>query len=703
MPQNIPDSQADSPFNRFSDRARKAMKNAWQQARDLHHDYIGTEHLLLGLLTDGDGIAICILESHKVDIAKLRESLLAQLSPGVSKTEKRLPFTPRVKAVLLAAVQDEHALKADYIGTEHLLVALLSDTETVAGRLLSSALNADANSIRNEIDPLIQSLQPELQAGERTKISDDPLLQNLHRSTSMDPIPNESMLCPRQTRSFQQLLDALPNSNIFVLWGATGLGKTTILRALHEKTGGAIIDIRNFLDAMRGQHPLAIEETLQQLILEQLATNSYVYVDDIELIERVASNCQSYPRSGFILAAMSRVAVYAVEHNKRLIIANDSSDAQAIRQRAYYVKIGEFQIEDYSYFCKQKLKSEVAETLDYKKIYRFAPKLNAYQLMHTCEWTRHWTHLNTDGMIEYLRSQRMTSNVDLGEVRAVELHELKGVDDVIRSLEANIILPLENDKLAEELNLRPKRGVLLAGPPGTGKTTVGRALAHRLRSKFFLIDGTFIAGTSQFYNRVSHVFESAKQNAPSIIFIDDSDVIFENGEEAGLYRYLLTMLDGLESESAGRVCVILTAMDVAHLPPALIRSGRIELWLEMRLPDVRARAEILEQICKQLPPTIGVIDIQRAAAATESFTGADLTRLIEDTKTLFAYDKSKNLTLKAPTDYLLAAVDLVRGNKKLYERAEARTRQQRPNRPPWFDVMSTMPMNAAQENAPSED
>jgi hypothetical protein len=79
-----------------------------------------------------------------------------------------------------------------------------------------------------------------------------------------------------------------------------------------------------------------------------------------------------------------------------------------------------------------------------------------------------------------------------------------------------------------------------------------------------LIDGTFISGTGAFYMDVQQVFEAAKQNAPSIIFIDDSDAIVESGEELGLYRYLLTMLDGLESESAGRVCVMMTAMDIGN-------------------------------------------------------------------------------------------------------------------------------------------
>src|SRR5262249_17525503 len=188
------------------------------------------------------------------------------------------------------------------------------------------------------------------------------------------------------------------------------------------------------------------------------------------------------------------------------------------------------------------------------KIYRFAPKLNAHQWKAACYWLRREPDLDTERFIDYLRTQSLTSNVDLGEVREVRFDNLKGIADLLESLEANIILPLENDELATELRLQPKRGVLLAGPPGTGKKTVGRALAHRLKSKFFLLDGTFVSGTHNFYGRIHQLFEAAKQNAPSILFIDDSDVIFESGQELGLYRYLLTMLDGLESESVGRVC-----------------------------------------------------------------------------------------------------------------------------------------------------
>ena len=273
--------------------------------------------------------------------------------------------------------------------------------------------------------------------------------------------------------------------------------------------------------------------------------------------------------------------------------------------------------------------------------------------------------------IEYLRSQRLASNVDLGEVQTVNLKDLKGVDDVLRNLEINIVLPLENDELANQLKLRSKRGVLLYGPPGTGKTTVGRALAHRLKGKFFLIDGTFIAGTQQFYQRINQVFEAAKENSPSVIFIDDADAIFEDGEERGLYRYLLTMIDGLESESIGRVCVMMTAMDVAHLPPALVRSGRVELWLEMKLPDPQARTQIFSEHLEKLPAEIRNVDVPQLIASTDGFTGADIKRTVEDAKAIYAYDKSRRAELRPVTDYFLSAVEAVRENKAHYAAAQA--------------------------------
>jgi transitional endoplasmic reticulum ATPase len=502
--------------------------------------------------------------------------------------------------------------------------------------------------------------------------------------------PVAKPLCPAQDRAFAGLLTGLTHGDLLVLYGGAGMGKTTVLRRLHAELGGAFLTMSELVDAMRARHPLALEETLGQMLMEALAAHPVVIVDDLNLLTSVADTCSNYPRAGFLDAPLSVAAAYAVETGKKLIFGSEGSVPSPIRQRSYGFGIGDFAADDYEFLCRAYLPA--AGRLDYAKIHRFAPGLNAHQLKGACRWLEEDAELSTERFIDYLRSQEMASNIDLGEVQRVDLADLKGCDDVIRSLEANIILPLENDELATELQLKPKRGVLLAGPPGTGKTTVGRALAHRLKSKFFLVDGTFISGTGAFYGRIHYVFESAKQNAPSIIFIDDSDAIFESGEELGLYRYLLTMLDGLESESAGRVCVMMTAMDVGHLPPALLRSGRIELWLEMRLPDEAARAEILRQRVTPLPPAIADVEIPRLVAATDGFTGADLKRLVEDGKLLYAFDKAQGSPLRPPTDYFLAAVETVRANKERYAEAEARARRQRSGDVPGSDEAVGVPI-----------
>jgi SpoVK/Ycf46/Vps4 family AAA+-type ATPase len=207
---------------------------------------------------------------------------------------------------------------------------------------------------------------------------------------------------------------------------------------------------------------------------------------------------------------------------------------------------------------------------------------------------------------------------------------------------------------------------LLSGPPGTGKTTIGRALAHRLKSKFFLIDGTMVAGTSDFYEELQKVFDAARRNAPSIVFIDDSDVMFEGNGDPGLYRYLLTVLDGIQSAGADRVCVMMTAMNPGSLPPAMLRSGRVELWLETRLPDPSAREEILRERLIDLPGPLAQADVVRVAEAAHGLTGADLKGVVEDAKLLFAHDVSTATPTRGVEEYFLDAIREVHNNHRNY-------------------------------------
>ena len=493
-------------------------------------------------------------------------------------------------------------------------------------------------------------------------------------------------LLPAQSKALEKLERAVAERHVAVLMGRPGAGKTTILRALHARLGGLYLTSREFIEASERQDPLALDETVYRVLANALESNDVVIVDDFQLVAIVSCCSHSYPRLNLLTAAMVPLAAMAQDAGKTLVFASERIPVSGLYERFPTAPIPAFTADDVTALCAHYLGSARASQLDVRRIHRFAPKLNARQLRNSCEALRDDVELDTERFVEYLREHHMISNVDLGEVQAVNLHDLKGLDDVLQALEANVILPLENSQIAEELQLKPKRGVLLAGPPGTGKTTIGRALAHRLKSKFFLIDGTVVSGTPDFFGRVHRIFEAAKQNAPGIIFIDDSDVIFESGHDTGLYRYLLTMLDGLESASAGRICLMMTAMDVANLPPALVRSGRIELWLETRLPDQTARAAILSDLCAALPSAVGVVDVPAVAAASEGLSGADLKRVVEDGKLLFAYDRAKQAPMQPATDYFVRAIETVRRNKAHYAAAEARARMRHPTRPPHFDV-----------------
>jgi transitional endoplasmic reticulum ATPase len=478
-------------------------------------------------------------------------------------------------------------------------------------------------------------------------------------------------LCPAEQRAFDQLAAKLEIGAIFRLCGGVGRGKTTLLKTLHHRIGGVFLTMKDFVEASARNHPLAVEETAYTLVLGALKSHPIVIVDDAHLLD--VSSCGFGPRAGYFNAMMMGLCSYAIEAQRKVIFSTTESLAEAAEQRSHSFSIDRFSVEDYVALAVNWLGQDMARRVEFEKVFRFAPNLNAHQLKAACRWLARSQELDTGLLIDLLRSQRLASNVHLSEVQEVDLQDLKGVDDVLRKLEIHLVLPLENDALASQFQLRSKRGVLLYGPPGTGKTTVGRALAHRLKGKFFLIDGTFIVGTREFFQRVQQVFRAAKENAPSIIFIDDADSIFEEGAEGGLYRYLLTMLDGLESESASRVCVMMTAMNVRQLPAALVRSGRVELWLEMKLPDAEARSQILSKHFPALPEELRPAEVAPLLAATEGFSGADLKRTVEDAKAICAYDKAQHVVLRPPLEYFLRAVEAVKENKARYLEAEAQT------------------------------
>jgi transitional endoplasmic reticulum ATPase len=296
--------------------------------------------------------------------------------------------------------------------------------------------------------------------------------------------------------------------------------------------------------------------------------------------------------------------------------------------------------------------------IDFGLVFRYAAHLQGYQLRLAFSLLADTPEVTAEDVIACLDEYVMSSNTRVSEVENVSFAQLPGHEPILEALEASIVLPMENRVLAQKLGLKPKRGVLLFGPPGTGKTSIGRALAYRMKGKFFLIDGSFISeppGT--FFGRFQRVVAEAKENSPSVLFIDDADVLFKVEHIAGLSRYLLSLLDGLESETANNVCVMMTAMNVASIPEALLRSGRVELWLETKVPDEPTRARILARWLGSELPDASQVDFAALASITEGFTPADLRRLVGDAKAIYASDVVRDQKLRTAADYLQRAVD----------------------------------------------
>jgi ATP-dependent Clp protease ATP-binding subunit ClpC len=136
-------------FERFDERSRQVVVLAQDEARALKHNYIGTEHILLGLLRE-DGLAARVLESLDITVEEVRAQVARIVGQGDEVTTGQIPFTPRAKKVLELALREALSLGHNYIGTEHILLGLVRENEGVAARILLD-FDADADKIRNEI------------------------------------------------------------------------------------------------------------------------------------------------------------------------------------------------------------------------------------------------------------------------------------------------------------------------------------------------------------------------------------------------------------------------------------------------------------------------------------------------------------------------------------------------------------------------
>lgn len=150
-------------YERFTDRARKVLQLANQEAQRLHHEYLGTEHILLGLLKEGSGIGGWVLKHFGMEMDVLRAEVEKAVEPGLTGTPVvmgRLPMAPRCKQAIEGAVEEAKALNHNYVGTEHLLLGILREPECVAVQMLTS-VGVKTEDARSEVLNLIGTIAAE--------------------------------------------------------------------------------------------------------------------------------------------------------------------------------------------------------------------------------------------------------------------------------------------------------------------------------------------------------------------------------------------------------------------------------------------------------------------------------------------------------------------------------------------------------------
>jgi ATP-dependent Clp protease ATP-binding subunit ClpC len=226
-------------FERFTERARQVVVLAQDEARALKHNYIGTEHILLGLLREEEGLAARVLESLDITVEEVRAQVARIVGQGDEVTTGQIPFTPRAKKVLELALREALSLGHNYIGTEHILLGLVRENEGVAARILLD-FDADAEKIRNEIIRMLSG-PGRRQAGTGgpadPKGKSSKLLDQFGRNFTKQA--QEGKLDPvvgRQTEieRIMQIL-ARRQKNNPVLIGEPGVGKTAIVEGLAQR------------------------------------------------------------------------------------------------------------------------------------------------------------------------------------------------------------------------------------------------------------------------------------------------------------------------------------------------------------------------------------------------------------------------------------------------------------------------------------
>ena len=318
------------PMSNFTPRAQQVLALARKEADRFHHNYVGTEHLLLGLINLGQGVAVNVLQKMGLDLDTVRQAVDEQVGLGPeAKPSGNVPYTPRVKKVLALAGKEAKSLNHSYVGTEHILLGLLREGEGVAARVLKS-LDVDVDRCRKEI---LSELDPNFSSTEETEASvagssgleekgkdlKTPALKAFGRDLTeiakkgeMDPVIGRE----KEIRRVTQILCRRTKNNP-VLIGEAGVGKTAIIEGLAQQISSGLVP-ENLLDKKvvtldlalmvagtkyRGQFEERIKAVMDEL---KKSKNIIIFIDELHTIVGAGAAEGAMDASNIFKPALSR-------------------------------------------------------------------------------------------------------------------------------------------------------------------------------------------------------------------------------------------------------------------------------------------------------------------------------------------------------------------------------------------------------------
>jgi ATP-dependent Clp protease ATP-binding subunit ClpC len=223
-------------FEKFSERARRVLSLAQEEAQRFNHNYIGTEHILLGLVRETDGVAARVLLNLGVELGKIRSAVEFIIGKGEKHSTGEIGLTPRAKKVIELAVDEARRLNHHYIGTEHILIGLMREGEGVAAGVLES-LGINLDKVRGETSRILSQGASPVQTGSARTTTRTPTLDQLGidltaaaRSGKLDPVIGRS----KEIQRVIQILSRRTKNNP-VLIGEPGVGKTAVVEALAQR------------------------------------------------------------------------------------------------------------------------------------------------------------------------------------------------------------------------------------------------------------------------------------------------------------------------------------------------------------------------------------------------------------------------------------------------------------------------------------